>query len=100
MPVHEIANVAGKPKHDAHREDHGSDHDLDVLSEAHRRDDGIKREDDVDHNDLRYDRHHGGAAAGGLAVRIGAVFIAFKAAMDLMHAFPEEKESAGEEDEV
>ena len=48
----ETADRPGGGKHHDHGDDHGRDHDFELVGEADRGDDGIDGEDEVDHREL------------------------------------------------
>lgn len=48
VPVYDVADAAREREHHRHRDDHGGDHDGDVLRHPDRGDHGLEREHDVE----------------------------------------------------
>jgi hypothetical protein len=91
----ELADRAGGDHHQAHRGDHRGHHHRQVVHHADGGDDGVEREHDVDHDDLRDHRAEGGLdGAGGFAL------FAFHQLVHLLGALPDQEQAAAEQDQV
>ena len=91
----EIADGGGEQHHQAHRHDHGRDHDLDLIHHADGRDDRVEGEHDVDQDDLEDDR-----AEGGRRRLLALVIHALDEVVDLLRALPDQEKAAQDQDDV
>ena len=95
MLLDEPAHGARRDQHHEHRDDHRRDHDRQLVGHAHRGDDRVQREHDVQDHDLD---DHRGERAGGLDV--AGVLLALEPAVDLPGRLGDEEQAAAEQDEV
>ncbi len=92
MVRYELTDGLCENHHQSNRGDHSADHDSYVIDHPHGSDDGIKRENKVNHHDLHDDRRE-------IAARFGLRFgrCPLNGMVDLRCALPNEKEPASDQ---
>src|SRR6185436_20285673 len=95
MPLNETADRAGRHHHDHHSQHNSGDHDLEILRHPDGRNHRVERKHDVEEHDLHDDRSEGRRRTP-LAMVLGA----FESVMDLEGGLREQKQSAGDQDEI
>src|SRR5688572_2182992 len=89
------ADVAAEDQHEADGNNHGNDHDRQMLGHADSSDNGVERENDVEQQDLTDDRGKRRRDAFALLP-----FLPFQFLMDLARALGEKKQSAAEQNQI
>ncbi len=84
MLAYEITDFLRKDHHNDDGDNHSNDHEEDFLCEPNGSEDGVKRKDDVQQNDL-----NDGAQKGPYGSLVFMVFFAFHFMMDFQGAFEE-----------
>ena len=96
MLVDELGQRLGGQQHQAHGNDDGCHHDVDVVHHAHGGDDGVQGEHGIEHHDLRHHQPE---------TRVHAVLDmhahgAFEALMQLGRGLEQQKQAARQQDQV
>jgi len=90
-----IVGCAGESHHQRHGGDDGGDHYAQLIHHPDGRNDGVERKNDVDDDDLQNDGDespvHDGRRLASLSL---------EQLVDLLRAFPQEEQPAGNEDQV
>src|SRR3954462_13914866 len=94
MTLDETADAAGENHHHGNGNDDRGNHDNNLVHHAHRGNDGVEREDNIEQDDLNEDC----AKRNALRPR-RVVIIPFQLLMNLARAFREKEESAYNENE-
>jgi hypothetical protein len=102
--VHKFANRFGRHQHDTYRGNHGRHHDADLVYHAHRRNDGVQREHNVDDSNLGNDGpeqpgtgslYRGGVRGGG-----GVLLVCFHFRKNFVRGFVQQEHSAQQQHDV
>ena len=93
--VDEVADGSACIHHDDYGDDHRCNHDEQLICHSYRRDDGVKREDDVQNHDLDDDPREGCARPGGRMP-----LFPLKLVVDFKGAFRKQKQATDGEDET
>jgi hypothetical protein len=96
VPVDEVADRFGEHQHHAQCDDHGRDHDPQLVGHADGGDDRVEGEDDVEQQDLDDHRREGRMldALGRVSV------LGFEFLVHFLHALPDQEETAQQQHQV
>src|SRR5688572_18225000 len=89
------ADVAAGDQHEPAGNNHGNDHDRQMLGHADSGDNGVERENDVEQQDLNDDRGKRRRDAFALLA-----FFTFQFLVDLTRALGKEKQSAAQQNQI
>ena len=90
-----LANAFGKQHHQPQGNQHSRDHDAHIVDHANRGDDGVQRKHQVNQHDL-----HDGGSQIGFGLDADRRFLAFQGVVNFARAFPNQKQTAGQQNQV
>ncbi|ABV15265.1 hypothetical protein CKO_04204 [Citrobacter koseri ATCC BAA-895] len=94
VAVNKLADRARREHHHADGNHNCRHHDKQMIREAHRRDDGIKAENNIQHHDLDNRAQEGGDA------RFQPFFLAFNRFVNFFTGFPDQEQPTQQQDQI